>query len=114
MSDKEMKDGMQVQVMLAGEVSPKWYKGTVVKARKMWVELEDESIADENNIIDWKPHSDISLKAESECNQYYLCLVSENVDTKYHGNITGLITWSYMQSLMEKCDMQDLKYRSYQ
>jgi hypothetical protein len=28
--------------------------------------------------------TELSLKAESECTQYYLCLISEDVETIYH------------------------------
>lgn len=54
MSANEMKDGMTVEVLLAGDKTKKWHKGTVIKGRKMWVELDSLSIADENNIVDWR------------------------------------------------------------
>lgn len=52
----EMHDGDRVEVKLAGDDS--WYRGTVIKARKMWVELDDYGrpmIADESNIVEWHP-----------------------------------------------------------
>lgn len=51
-----MKDGMIVKVRLAGD--DLWHFGTVIKARKQWVEFNDDDemapfIADESNIVDW-------------------------------------------------------------
>lgn len=51
----EMKDGERVEVKLSGD--DEWYCGTVIKARKMWVELSNyhrPMIADENNIVEWR------------------------------------------------------------
>ena len=54
--DGSMRDGQRVRVKLHGD--DEWFTGTVIKARKMWVELEDygsKFIADESNIIEWRP-----------------------------------------------------------
>lgn len=54
-TSEEMKDGQRVSVRLAGDEA--WYVGTVIKARKMWVKLDDygrEMIADESNIEQWR------------------------------------------------------------
>lgn len=52
----EMQGGQIVQVKLHSDET--WYTGTVIKARKMWVELSDYGrpmIADEGNIAEWRP-----------------------------------------------------------
>lgn len=48
-----MTDGERVEVLLGGD--DEWYAGTVIKARKMWVQLDDDrAIADEGNIRQWR------------------------------------------------------------
>lgn len=59
MTATEMHDGMRVRVLIAGD--PDRRIGTVTKARKMWVELDDKMppyIADENNITEWTSADD--------------------------------------------------------
>lgn len=56
---EEMRDGAAVMVRLGGEEAGVWHRGTVVRARKQWVQLDDADefapfIADECNIVEWK------------------------------------------------------------
>ena len=55
----DMENGMRVLVRLAGEEPDYWHSGTVIKARKQWVEFDAEDpgapfIADECCIVEWK------------------------------------------------------------
>lgn len=55
---KEMKDGQRVRVLLHGDYQ--WRNGTVIRARKEWVELDADDpiapmIADEGSIKEWEP-----------------------------------------------------------
>lgn len=53
-----MIDNQKVEVLLHGDSD--WYPGIVIKARKMWVQLDatkypyGEFIADENSIKEWR------------------------------------------------------------
>jgi hypothetical protein len=60
MSRKEgsmtMVDGQHVEVLLSDDT---WHRGVVIKARKMWVQLDQSSteypfIADESCIKEWR------------------------------------------------------------
>lgn len=46
-----MIDGSQVKFKL--HTDPNWYFGTVINARKMWVERSDGFVADEASISEW-------------------------------------------------------------
>lgn len=53
----QMINGERVEVLVHGD--EEWYAGTVIRARKMWVSLDDYPwysgfIADENSIKDWR------------------------------------------------------------
>lgn len=51
----DMEADAQVEVRLHGD--DRWYHGTVIKARKQWVQLSNYKgpmIADENNIAEWR------------------------------------------------------------
>lgn len=59
---RDMIDGERVEVQRCGD--DEWYVGTVIKARKMWVEMdaydagrgpEPGHIAAEQDIWDWRP-----------------------------------------------------------
>lgn len=53
----EMENDQRVEVLLHGDDT--WYTGTVIKARKQWVQLEGSPggafIADECSIKEWRP-----------------------------------------------------------
>lgn len=58
-STDDMTNGMRVEVQLHGEESDEWHLGTVVKARKQWVEFDAADplapfIADESSIAAWR------------------------------------------------------------
>ena len=58
-----MQDGQRVLVRLGGEERGVWHRGVVIKARKMWVQIDAEDelapmIADECSIVDWKPEQE--------------------------------------------------------
>lgn len=48
-----MRDGERVR--FREHSTTDWNEGTVIKARKMWVECDDGYIADENSIAEWEP-----------------------------------------------------------
>lgn len=50
----EMREGERVEVRLHGDDT--WHVGTVLdRPRKMWVKLDSGAIADEGNIVEWRP-----------------------------------------------------------
>lgn len=56
--EKIMVNDQRVKVLLHGD--EQWYNGTVTKARKMWITIDEEEnpwgiCADEHNIRDWEP-----------------------------------------------------------
>jgi hypothetical protein len=58
--DDEMRDGQRVEVRLHGHEPPEWLAGTVIKARKQWVQMDAPGsgvphVADENSISEWRP-----------------------------------------------------------
>lgn len=55
---REIQDGQRVEVRLHGD--EEWYPGTVIKARKQWVQLDPERypdgefVTDEGQIAEWR------------------------------------------------------------
>ena len=54
-----MTEGADVLIRLGGETGDVWHRGTVLVARKQWVQLSDDDelspmIADECSIVEWK------------------------------------------------------------
>ena len=65
-----MKDGDIVEVLLHGDDTG-WYRGKVIKARKMWAQLENYQhgvgfIADESNIKEWRHDHAAGERQESK------------------------------------------------
>lgn len=54
---REMKDGQEVEVLL--HRNKRWFVGRVIRARRMWVEIEDyygaPHITVEEEIERWRP-----------------------------------------------------------
>jgi hypothetical protein len=74
---RDMIDGERVEVQRSGD--DEWYAGTVIRAHKMWVEMdaynagrgpEPGHIADENDIWDWRPLAEGSAAPAQAENQF--------------------------------------------